>query len=101
MLICNPSKAISLKCFHWHKDDSSLSCEMSDIGPLRDGRWWIQQIWDDSADAGIMIRSHVTGAVHAFYLDHEERDRENDLMYYTFKPVDRKCPIKSVTIFND
>ena len=86
---------------YWDKQDASLVCEMSDIGPFRDGCWWLQQIWDDSADVGVMIRSHVTGATYTFYLDTEERGRDRDLMYYTFKPVDKNCPVKLVTIFND
>lgn len=94
--------SLSLDRFHWDRVSGVLIAEASDFGPLRDGYWWLRQIWDDSADVGISIRSHVTGVVELFYLDHEVYyGSEREFAGWCFKPVNPKCPVKIVSIHND
>jgi hypothetical protein len=67
----------------------------------------IQQLYDDSCDAGIAIRSHHTGRVVRFYwVEESGHDEDYSLGYKWFKfevcPEDAKhSNIKYVTIFND
>ena len=61
----------------------------------------MQRVWNDSCDEGIAIRSHVTGKVERFYLFNEQRDNEGDLQFFQFKPVDDKCAVRLVTVYND
>ncbi len=101
VIIC---KSLDLSRFHWDKSDHSLVAESSDFGPLRDGFWWLQQIWDDSADLGIRIRSQVTGVEQVFYLDHDiyhGAGEDREFGGWCFKPVDEQCPVRLVVIHND
>jgi hypothetical protein len=90
--------ALPLDKFFVHQ--GVLVAEASDFGPLREGRWWLQRIYDDAADIGIAILSHHTGDTQLFYLDEEEIN-DGDLKAYHFKAVDPKCRVQKVTIFND
>jgi hypothetical protein len=91
---------MDLRKFTWTKKDGSLVAEASDFGPLRDGRWWLQRIYNDACDIGIAIRSHVTETVEKFYLQ-TEHERDGDLTHWTFLPLNPNCKVKHVTIFND
>jgi hypothetical protein len=94
---------INLKIFtrDGYKGESELSCFASDIGPFRDGRWWLSRLWNDSMDIGICIQSHITGKQQKFYLSHEHCDADGDVTHWTLRPIDKTCKIKLVTIFND
>lgn len=98
------TKALSLKHFDWLKETKELVAEESQ---LRDGRRfdgthpWMQQVWNDSCDIGIAIRSHTTNKIERFYLDKEDRDSEGEVGGWHFKPVDTNCPVRHVLIIND
>ena len=79
--------------FTW--SDSKLVAEASDLG-----RFNLGQLWNDSADAGIGIRSHRTGRVERFYVSHIE-EREGDLLTWELEPVNPNCRVKKVVVFND
>ena len=72
-----------------------LVAEASDLNGLS-----LQQLWNDSADAGIGIRSHRTGLVERFHLVCDEH-RAGELVAWHLEPIDPNCPVKNVTIFND
>ena|ERR1700722_15518214 len=91
---------LPLDKFLYSSKDQSLSAEMSDFGPAREGHWWLQRIYSDACDIGIAIRSHYTNKVEIFYLEREEV-REGDLLAMYFKPLSKSCRVKSVVIFND
>jgi len=97
------TKALPLSKFTWHKDDKTLSAFDSD---LRDHPFngsyshILQPIYDDACDAGFAIHSPTTGKYETFYLEREET-RDGDLLALHFKPLDLKCVVKSVVIFND
>ena len=91
---------MDLARFTYDRDRQSLVAIASDFGPLRDGLWWLNRMYDDAADAGIAIRSHKTGKVERFYLERTE-ERDGDLMAWHFRPESPGCIVKSVTIFND
>lgn len=60
----------------------------------------MQRLYDDAADRGFEIESHLTGRVHRFCYSHDEVAGD-DLLSRVFKPVDRTCPVKEVTVLND
>lgn len=91
---------LSLERFTFHEDTKTLVAEASDFGPMRDGAWWMQRLYDDACDVGIAIRSHETDRVQVFHLEREET-RDGDLLAWHFKPMDKTCPVRGVTIFND
>lgn len=89
-----------LKTFFWDRDKQELTADASDFGSVAEGTWWLQQLYDDACDIGIAIES-PTGKVELFTLADEVKDGEGDLMYWEFSPVNPKCRVKTVRIFND
>lgn len=53
--------------------NGALVAEASDFGPFRDGYWWLQELYLDSCDLGIVIRSDFTDrfAGLEFFLGHD------------------------------
>jgi len=96
-------KALPLNKFFWNKNTKTLTAEASDFGPARDGHWWFHRLFDDAADVGISIRSHVTGRIETFYLEREDKDAEGDATGWWFKPslLRSPAPVKNVFILND
>lgn len=80
--------------------NGNMSAQASDFGPLRDGFWWLQQIYPDAADMGIAVKSHKTGKVEIFTFEGEYH-QEGECCYWHFKPVNPKCKVKQVLIYND
>lgn len=76
-----------------------LTAFASDFGPLRNGTWWLQQVWDDSCDLGIAIRSHHTGEVERFYVD--EVTEYDEIKAWHFAPCSPYCKVRRVTVYND
>lgn len=91
---------MDLSRFTYDRQRGTLVALASDFGPLREGLWWLNRMYNDSADAGISIRSHATGQVYRFYLEREET-REGDLVAWHFRPELPRCKVVSVTVFND
>lgn len=78
-----------------------LVAEMSDLGPgFRFGR-----VWDDACDEGLTVVSVRTGRQVVFAVEHEERDREGELLFIDLLPADRRVqrefPSLRVRLFND
>jgi hypothetical protein len=72
--------------FTWSAENATLSAEASDVGGV---------LTDP-----LYVRSARTGAEQAFGLDREVRDREGELLYTEFLPLDRTLQVR-VQIFND
>ncbi len=95
--------ALNLTRFGYDKKNRSLSAFESDLRdrPFDGTHEWLGQLWNDSADVGIEIRSEFTGKVERFYLERTET-RDGDLLAWHFKPINEKLPkVDTVTIFND
>lgn len=90
---------ICSKKFTWK--DGTATTFASDLGPLRDGTWWLQRLYNDAVDIGIAIVSSKTQKVERFILENEHVNRDRELTHWTFTPEDPRCPVKQVTIFND
>lgn len=67
----------------------------------------MQPIYDDAADEGICLRSHVTGAIVRFYHSSTDDDSDGDVAGWRFLPIAedvRKNPALkglSMLIIND
>jgi hypothetical protein len=46
-----------------------------------------RQIYDDAADVGFAIRSVRTGKITRFYAAQVQKDREGDIIHWTFKVI--------------
>lgn len=72
-----------------------LSCFASDVCCI-DQRL-CHRLYNDACDVGIAIQ----GRTRQIFALEEEEVRDGDLLASHFVPVDPRCPIKRVTIFND
>lgn len=62
-----------------------MVAELSDLGrEFRFGR-----VWDDACDVGLTIVSTRTGRQVVFAIEHEERDREGELLWIDLLPANR------------
>ena len=78
--------------FIWNSNNRTGICDASDLG-LRAGRFPWGQAYSDACDAGIEIRSPLTGMVVQFVLDKDEE-------HWEFTSINVTPEIK-VTIYND
>lgn len=93
---------LDLKRFHFDPIKRTLSAEASDFGSYQEiRRRWIQRLYDDACDVGIVIKSHFTEKEERFVLEREDRDDEGDLQCWHFVPVSKLARVETVTIFND
>lgn len=94
---------LPLEKFHWDKEQKTLSAEMSDFGSAREGPFWLQRLYNDAADIGIAIYSDATDRTERFVLVKEHKDKEGDLQYFEFSPLNLtlKSKVRKVVIFND
>ena len=83
-----------------------LVADASDLG-IRPGEDFIGQIWNDSADAGILIQSDMYPQPFSWYLLEEKKNADGDITSWDFLPTDeslRRCPEMRgwcVRIYND
>lgn len=98
-----PLRPLPLSRFHWDRVLRRLSAEASDFGPGRTGLWWLGRLYADACDVGIVIRSEATGREERFVLDETVRDDRGDdeVVAWTFKPLDPESRVRVVTILND
>lgn len=88
---------ISTRPFLYDPTTNTFSAEASDLRGFRLGR-----IYDDACDIGFTLVSQRTGREIVFALAHEERDREGDLLFEDFRPVNRnEWGAGTVRVFND
>lgn len=92
-----PMHELSSVGFSFDVETRTLSAEASTVG--FNGP---QQIWNDSVDLGVAIKSHHTGNVLVFSLIQTDRS-ENEITAWHFEPVEisKRTTIARVTIFND
>lgn len=96
-MILKPSP-LSSRHFHYIPAKNMLVAEMSDFGRSFD----FGRVYDDACDIGLTIRSERTGREIVFAVEHIERDREGDLLYWTLRPVNRnEWAAGTVRIYND
>ena len=105
-------QALDLKTFSFNKEKKTLTAEASSLpgGAMRE--WdmrlcipgFIHQLYDDSCDLGIAIRSQLTGKVELFYwAESEGRNSDYTGGYdkWVFRPIHKLANVFEITIFND
>lgn len=90
-----PVREYNLALFHFDKATGELTSEASDLNGFGPG-----QLWNDACDIGIAVRSPRTDRVERFYLD-KVLSRDNEVQGWELKPVDPKCRVKKIIVFND
>lgn len=87
----------SIRNFHWNAKSRTLVAEASTIQYRGSGR-----IYADACDVGIRIEG-VTGKIFDFFEAREVTDGtvDNEIVSWEFEPVNPKCPVKKVIIYND
>lgn len=99
-----PIEALPLERFTWtrvgrtvpvDRSRMELVAEASDFGTS----FRISRLYEDAADVGIAIHSHLTGRVERFYLDFEET-HAGEITAWHFRPVDPAHGCR-VMIIND
>jgi hypothetical protein len=93
-----PLPTFSLDQFTWDKKNRRLITEASTLCHFGN---MFGQVWSDSCDLGLAIESHKTGDIFRFALDGEQADKEGEITSWMLKPVDKRCPVRFVIIFND
>lgn len=96
----------STRKFNFHPDLNEFTAEVSTLceGNKKPA---FGRIYNDAADTGFILVSHVTLQDVKFYIDREEKNSEGELIAWHLKPEDAaicKHPkLKDVTIvvFND
>lgn len=76
--------------------ETHMCAEASDF----DGAFKPHRLYNDACDIGIAIKSGRTGVVERFTLTRTET-RDDELLAWCFAPVNPKCGVHEVTIFND
>lgn len=75
-----------------------LVAEMSDFG----SGFNLGRVYDDACDVGLTVVSRRTGRRVVYAVQHEEYDREGDLLWIDLAPVDRRDRgLPGVRLFND
>lgn len=92
-MILSPTR-VSTDRFTFVASQSLFVSEASDLPPL--GR-----VYDDACDEGLTLVSAKTGREIVFAVNHVERDREGDVLYWDLKPVPGESQVWTVRIFND
>ena len=79
--------------FSWHPDDSTLSCDLSDIQSMLPGHGRHKEI---------ELQSPKTGKIFLFILQgprYDETGEELASLWYV--PLDHACPVKRWIVWND
>lgn len=80
---------INVNLFQYHKDESSLSAELSELEGHEVGKH-------------ITVKSYKTGNEINFQYHHAEKDASGeDTLAYVYFPSDTISPVKKLVIFND
>jgi len=87
---------VSTRRFTYLADERMFVAEASDLPGF--GR-----VYNDACDEGLTLVSHRTGCEIVCAVEHIERDREGDLLYWDLRPASsRNAPFSfTVRIFND
>ena len=84
---------IDRKIFTFDYNANRLVCFASDLGPFKDGFWWLQRLCNDACDEGICIDDVVYVLTST--------DSDDDITAWHFTPLSDKEAVQYVTIFND
>jgi hypothetical protein len=88
----------------WVTPHITAVTEASQLGPARDGQFWLNKIWIGSQERGICIKSEKTGQQVRYRLTRTYR-HDGDTTHWEFQviPEDRhRCgDCLTVTIYND
>lgn len=102
-MILYPLPEHSTREFSWHLDTKTFAADASELRwPI--GRAPLGRVYDDAADEGFTLVSHVTGQKVAVALDKTEtsEDYSGGWSAMTFVPAERaKRSAFKVIIFND
>jgi hypothetical protein len=97
MSVLHPTP-VSTDRFTFSAAEGLFVAELSDLG--RNFRFG--QIYDDACDVGLTLVSAKSGREIVFAVEHEERDREGDLLWIDLAPVRGQSPgCWKVRLFND
>lgn len=96
----------STEKFNYDAATNTFSADMSDLGhdPARvsSPRFPLSRIWDDAMDLGMILRSHKTGREIYFAVEHEEHDREGELLFIELRPIrEGEWGAGTVKLWND
>lgn len=89
---------VSTDRLHYTPARNEFTAEISDLGRgFNFGR-----VYDDACDVGVTVVSARTGREIVFAVEHEDRDREGELLSWTLRPANRnEWGAGSLVIFND
>lgn len=87
---------VSTAFFHFNRSTSTFSAEESTL--RANGFRGFGRVFDDACDIGFTMVSIRTGREVVFAQAGEDRDREGDLRFWTFKSLDG---VYTATVFND
>lgn len=88
---------VSTAQFTWDRAHRMLVTEISNFGHGFD----FGRVYDDACDEGVTLVSEHTGRQVVFAVNHIERDREGDLLYWDLIPASHADCNCTVRIFND
>lgn len=71
----------SSECFTYIPDSKKLVAEYSTL------RYGFRPLYDDAADAGIVLMNNKTGNLTSWYLSNETRDNEGEIVAWHLNPT--------------
>lgn len=92
MTVLKPAP-VSTRQLRWDREARTFTADASDLNGF--GR-----VWNDSADTGFTLVSHMTGQEAVVVMTDEKIDREGDILWWDFAPISRDHQF-TVRIFND
>lgn len=97
MTVLKPSP-VSTRRLSYDRAANLLVAEISDFGR----GFSFGRVYDDACDEGLTLVSHCTGREVVCAVEHIERDRENDLLYWDLAPAKTsERGLIKVRIYND
>ena len=88
--------AVSTENLMWHAETSTFVAEASDLG-VGFGR-----VYDDACDVGLtLVSRYVDRQPIVMVVNHEERDADNDVLYWDLVSADFKPIGFTVRVYND
>ena len=84
--------------FSVNRTDKVMSTELSDLNvPVGFGEFSYPEdrIYTDACDVGCKFRSHKTGIETTWYLDHCDRNKDNEIEGYWFFPTPETLKARS------
>ena len=94
--------SLPLSLFVYHPKARTLVGFDHDLRCCPPDGWfpYIHRLYYTNDEIGICIESERTGRQERFVLVHQEMDSNGCIQWLTFQPVNQKCRVKSVTIYN-